>query len=131
MSLVALLAPALFDLIETARPQMVCAFRDADGPAAVVRVIDRDFEMTTNGQFKIGVFVGNEALAGRAAPYTKSDARDVVLRARSDEAVYLIALREDGTAVLRYRRDGVDEGEVTSRGTCSGFETHLDRWLSS
>jgi hypothetical protein len=131
MSLLALLAPALFDLIETARPQMVCAFRDTEGPAAEVRVIDRDLEMTANGQFKVGIVVGGEALPGRAVPYAKSEARDVVLRARSKEAVYLIALRDDGTAVLRYRQEGQENGEFTSRGTCSGFERHLDRWLSS
>lgn len=131
MSLVALLAPALFDLFETAVPQMVCAFRDAAGPAAEVRVIDRDLEMTTTGHFKVGIVVGGEALPGRVVPYFKSEARDVVLRARSEEAVYLIALRDDGSAVLRYRHEGQEQSEFTSRGTCSGFERHLDRWLSS
>lgn len=131
MSLVALLAPALFDVLEIARPQMVCAFHGEDGPAAVVRVIDRDLEMTTTGQFKVGIVIGGEALPGRVAPYPRSEARDVILRARTDSAVYLIALRDDGTALLRYRREGSEDGEVTSRGTCSGFETHLDRWLAS
>lgn len=131
MSLVALLAPALFDILETARPQMICAFRDQDGPAAVVRVIDRDLEMTTTGQFKVGIVIGGEALAGRVAAYTKSQARDVVLRARGGDAVYLIALRDDGTALLRYRREGHGDAEITSRGTCSGFERHLEKWLPS
>jgi hypothetical protein len=131
MSLVALLAPALFDLLDTVRPEMVCAFHDTGGPAAVVRVIDRDLEMTTTGQFKVGIVVGDEALPGRAAPYLKSGARDVVLRARSGPTVYLIALRDDGSAVLRYQRGDREDGVVTAQGTCSGFERHLDRWLSS
>ncbi len=131
MSLVALLAPALFDLIDMVRPEMVCAFRDTEGPAAVVRVIDRDLEMTTTGQFKIGIVVGDEALPGRAAPYLKSDARDVVLRARSGPTVYLIALRDDGSAVLRFLREDREDGAFTARGTCTGFEKNLDRWLSS
>lgn len=130
MSLVALFAPALFDLLDMARPQMVCAFRGEDGPA-VVKVIDRDLEMTTTGQFKVGLVVGGESLAGRVAPYLKSNARDVVLRARGEDAVYLIALRDDGTALMRFKREGRDEDEVTSQGTCSGFESHLDKWLAS
>jgi hypothetical protein len=131
VSLVALLAPALLEILGLAAPQTVCAFGAADGRVAEVRIVDRNLEMTTNGQFKVGVMVGGQALPGRVAPFATSPARDVVLRARSDRAVYLIALRDDGSAVLRYRREGSEAAEVTQRGTCSGFERQLDRWLAS
>jgi hypothetical protein len=87
--------------------------------------------MTTNGQFKVDIHLGRQALHGRVVPYDKSEARDVVMRARSgDDAVYLIALRDDGTALLRYRAGGAAE-EVTSRGSCTGFQPHFERWLAS
>jgi hypothetical protein len=133
VSIIALLAPALFDVIEIARPQMVCAFSGADGKGltAEVRIMDPELEMTANGQFKVDILLGNEALRGRVVPYEKSDARDVVMRARGGgDAVYLIALRDDGTALLRYKAaDGAET--LTSRGSCTGFETQLDRWLAS
>lgn len=131
MSLVALLAPALLEVFGLAAPQMVCAFGAADGRVAEVRIVDRNLEMTTNGQFKVGVMVAGEALPGRVAPFATSAARDVVLRARSDTAVYLIALRDDGSAVLRYQPEGGEAAEITHRGSCSGFERQLDRWLAS
>jgi hypothetical protein len=132
VSIIALLAPALFDAIEIARPQMVCAFSGADGPGlpAEVRIVDTEFEMTANGQFKVDILLGSQSLAGRVVPYEKSDARDVVMRARDGgDAIYHIALRDDGTALLRYRAaDGAET--LTSRGSCTGFEPHLDRWLA-
>jgi hypothetical protein len=132
--IVALLAPALFDVLEMARPPMVCAFPGAEAPGLPreVRIVDPELEMTTNGQFKVGVSFGTEVLHGRVAPYEKSDARDVVVRARAeDEAVYLIALRDDGTALMRYRpaEDGAEV--LTSQGSCTGFEALLNRWLQS
>jgi hypothetical protein len=133
VSIIALLAPALFDILDMGRPPMVCAFAGADGTGipAEVRVVDPDLEMTANGQFKIDIQLGNEALHGRVVPYEKSEARDVVMRARSGgDAVYLIALRDDGTALLRYKA-GQDAEIVTSKGSCTGFQPHLDRWLAS
>jgi hypothetical protein len=133
VSIIALLAPALFDALEIARPQMVCAFSGADGPGlpAEVRIVDTEFEMTANGQFKVDILLGSQALHGRVVPYEKSEARDVVMRARdAGDAVYLIALRDDGTALLRYK--AADGGStLTSRGSCTGFEPHLERWLAS
>lgn len=134
MSIIALLAPALFDILDMARPQMVCAFRDADGTRipAEIRVVDPELEMTTNGQFKIDIHMGRQALHGRVVPYDKSEARDVVMRARAaDEAVYLIALRDDGSALLRYRPAGDDAKVLSSEGSCTGFKRQLDRWLAS
>lgn len=133
MSIIALLAPAIFDVIDMARPQMVCAFRaNGEGIPAEVRIVDPELEMTTNGQFKIDIHMGSEALHGRVVPYDKSEARDVVMRARAgDEAVYLIALRDDGTALLRYRPAGENVEIVTSQGSCKDFERHLERWLAS
>lgn len=131
MSLVALLAPAVLEVLGLAAPQTVCAFGAEDGRIAEVRIVDRGLDMTTNGQFKVGVTVAGKALAGRVAPFPKSAARDVVLRARSETAVYLIALRDDGSAVLRFRRKGGEAPEITQRGTCSGIERLIDRWLAS
>jgi hypothetical protein len=134
MSIVALLAPALFDVITMTRPEMVCAFADAEGRGmpARIRIVDPELDMTTNGQFKVDIHFGTEALHGRVAPYEKSEARDVVMRARDgNEAVYLIALRDDGTALMRYRPAGEDAEVVTSQGSCRDFQRHLDRWLSS
>jgi hypothetical protein len=133
VSIIALLAPALFDVIDMARPQIVCAFgAEAQGIPAEVRIVDPELDMTTNGQFKIDIHLGREALHGRVVPFEKSEARDVVMRARSGDAgVYLIALRDDGTALLRYRPAGEDAETLTSEGTCRDFERHLDRWLSS
>ena len=133
VSIIALLAPALFDVIDMARPQMVCAFAaDGAGIPAEVRIVDPELEMTANGQFKIDIHMGREAFHGRAVPYEKSEARDVVMRARAgDEAVYLIALRDDGTALLRYKPAGENAEIVTSQGSCKDFQRHLDRWLSS
>ena len=133
MSIIALLAPALFDVLEIARPQMVCAFAGADGPGlpAEVRIVDTDFDVTANGQYKVDILLGTQSLHGRVVPYEKSEARDVVMRARDGgDAVYLIALRDDGTALLRYK--AADDAEtLTSRGSCTGYEPHLDRWLAS
>jgi hypothetical protein len=133
VSIIALFAPALFEVLEMARPQMVCAFSGADGAglSAEVRIVDPELEMTANGQFKVDIHLGNEALHGRVVPYDKSDARDVVMRARGGgEEVYLIALRDDGTALLRYKpAEGADT--LTSKGSCTGFERHLERWLAS
>ena len=103
--IVALLAPALFDVLEMARPPMVCAFPGSEAPGLPreVRIVDPEFEMTTNGQFKVGVSFGTETLHGRVAPYEKSEARDVVVRARGeDEAVYLdrAARRRHGASAL-------------------------------
>jgi hypothetical protein len=69
VSIMALLAPALFDVLEIARPQMVCAFAGADeaGIPAEVRIVDPELEMTTNGQFKIDIHLGNEAFHGLAS----------------------------------------------------------------
>jgi hypothetical protein len=134
VSIIALLAPALFDVLEMTRPPMVCAFPGADAPGLPreVRVVDSDLEMTTNGQFKVAIHFGTEALHGRVAPYDKSEARDVVLRARGvDEAVYLIALRDDGTALMRYRPAKEDAEVLTTKGTCTGYQALLDRWLAS
>jgi len=133
VSIIALLAPALFDVIDMTRPQMICAFADnRAGIPAEVRVVDPELEVTTNGQFKIDIHLGQQSFHGRVVPYEKSDARDVVMRARTgDEAVYLIALRDDGTALLRYKPAGEDAEVLTSQGSCTGFERHLDRWLSS
>lgn len=136
MSLITLLAPALFEIMGAATPQMVCAFRpkdEEDAPATVVRIIDPDLEVTTTGQYKIEVFLENEEVPGRAVPYEKSEARDVVMRARtSDRTVYLIALRDDGTALMRYRPAEDAEAEiVTKTGSCSKYERFLDKWLSS
>jgi hypothetical protein len=133
VSIIALLAPALFDVAGLGQPQMICAFAaDRAGIPAEIRVVDPELEMTTTGQFKIDIHMGNEALHGRVVPYEKSEARDVVMRARAaDAAVYLIALREDGTALIRYRPAGEGAETVSSPGTCTGFERHLDRWLSS
>jgi hypothetical protein len=112
---------------------MVCAFAGADGAGlpAEVRIVDPNLEMTANGQFKVDIHMGNEALHGRVVPYEKSEARDVVMRARGGgDAVYLIALRDDGTALLRYKpAEGAET--LTSKGSCTGFEPHLDRWLPS
>jgi hypothetical protein len=133
VSVIALLAPALFDILDMARPEMVCAFRDADGAGipAEIRVVDPELEMTTNGQFKIDIHLGREALHGRVVPYGKSEARDVVMRARAaDEDVYLIALRDDGSALLRYLPKGDDAKVLSSQGSCTGFQRHLDRWLA-
>jgi hypothetical protein len=134
VSIIALLAPALFEVIEMTRPPMVCAFPGADAPGLPreVRIVDPELEMTTNGQFKVAVQLGGEALHGRVAPYDKSEARDVVVRARGvDEAVYLIALRDDGTALLRYRPADESAEVLTSQGSCKGFEALLNRWLQS
>lgn len=133
MLLIAWLAPALFEVIDIARPEMVCAFPSAAlaGLPALLRIADPDREMTTNGQFKIRVDLGDTALPGRVVPDDRSTARDVVMRARGpDEAVYLIALRDDGTAVLRYT-ETERATEITAEGACSGFEPYLDRWLAS
>lgn len=134
MSIVALLAPAIFDILQAGRQEIVCAFRDAGGAGLPleVRVVDPELDMTTNGQFKIDIHLGDEALHGRVVPYERSAERDVVMRARAaDEAVYLIALRDDGTALLRYRPAGEDAAVLTAEGTCTGFQKHLDRWLAS
>jgi hypothetical protein len=133
VSIIALLAPALFDVLGMAQPTMVCAFAGADGAGlpAEVRIVDPNLEMTANGQFKVDIHMGNEALHGRVVPYEKSEARDVVMRARGGgDAVYLIALRDDGTALLRYKpAEGAET--LTSKGSCTGFQPHLDRWLPS
>jgi hypothetical protein len=113
---------------------MVCAFPAADAPGLPreVRIVDPELEMTTNGQFKVAVQIPGEALHGRVTPYEKSEARDVVVRARGEnEAVYLIALRDDGTALMRYRPAEEGAEVLTSQGSCKGFEAHLDRWLQS
>jgi hypothetical protein len=134
VSIIALFAPALFDVIGMTRPPMVCAFSGAEAPwlPREVRIVDPDLEMTTNGQFKVAVQFGDAALHGRVAPYEMSDARDVVVRARGeDAAVYLIALRDDGTALLRYRPADESAEVLTSEGSCTGFEALLNRWLPS
>jgi hypothetical protein len=84
MSIIALLAPVLFDVIEMTRPPMVCAFPGGEAPGlpTEVRVVDPQLDMTENGQFKIAIHFGTEALHGRVVPYDKSEARDVVMRAR-------------------------------------------------
>jgi hypothetical protein len=134
MSILALLAPAIFDVIEVTRPPMVCAFSGGEAPGlpAEVRVVDPHLDMTENGQFKVAIHLGTEALHGRVVPYDKSEARDVVMRARGeDEAVYLIALRDDGTALLRYKPATEGAEVMTSQGSCTGYEALLDRWLAS
>ena len=123
VSIIALLAPALFDVIEMTRPPMVCAFPAAEAPGLPreVRIVDPELEMTTNGQFKVAVQLGDEALHGRVAPYEKSDARDVVVRARAeDEAVYLIALRDDGTALTALPPGGRERGSADLAGVLHG-----------
>jgi hypothetical protein len=106
MSIIALLAPALFDVIEMTRPTdgLRISRRGGPGLPTEVRVVDPLLDMTENGQFKIAIHFGTEALHGRVVPYDKSEARDVVMRARGvDQGVYLIALRDDGTALMRYK----------------------------
>jgi hypothetical protein len=134
MSIIALLAPVLFDVIEMTRPPMVCAFPGGEAPGlpTEVRVVDPQLDMTENGQFKIAIHFGTEALHGRVVPYDKSEARDVVMRARGvDQAVYLIALRDDGTALMRYKPAAVGAEIMTSQGSCTGYQALLDRWLAS
>jgi hypothetical protein len=134
MSIIALFAPALFDVLDLSRPEMLCAFQTAEnhGIPTQVRVIDTESEISANGQFTVEIVLGNEALHGRVAPYDKSEARDVVMRVTAgDNSVYLIALRDDGTALMRVKPAGEEAEVVTSKGSCSDFERHLDRWLSS
>lgn len=132
MSFLTLLAPALFEIAGLATPEMVCAFRPTDDAAAttVVRIIDNDLEMTTTGQYKIALALDGERVPGRVVAYEKSEARDVVMRARtSDRTVYLIALRDDGTALMRFRPVGDGTEVVTRSGSCAKFERFLDKWL--
>lgn len=110
---------------------MVCAFGEAEGVPAEVRIVDPELEMTANGQFKVEIHLGREAIRGRVVPFDKSEARDVVMRARAGDEVYLIAVRDDGSAVLRYRATADSAETLTSQGSCRNFERHLDRWLSS
>lgn len=132
MSLLALFAPALIELVDLPGPEMVCAFTEAAGLPVEVRVIDPELERTTSGQFKVDIRLGREEVRGRAAPYDRSPARDVVLRATTrDRSVYLIALRDDGTALLRMKPPGEGAETVTAKGACAQFERHLDRWLDS
>ena len=131
--LIAWLAPALSEIVEMTRPPILCTFPDASaaGLPAQVRIIDPEAEVTPNGQFKIAMHLGAAALTGRVLPDDRSEARDVVMRARGKgDAVYLIALRDDGVALLRYRAaDGAEA--IEAEGACTGFERHLARWLAS
>lgn len=132
MSFLTLLAPAVFEIAGLATPEMVCAFRPDDDatPATVVRIVDQDLEMTTTGQYKIAFALDGEEVPGRVMAYEKSAARDVVMRARtSDRTVYLIALRDDGTALMRFRPGGGETEAVTRSGNCAEFEHFLEKWL--
>jgi hypothetical protein len=133
VSIAALLAPALFDVMAMTRPPIICAFPDAYAPGLPreVRIADPEFDMSTNGQFKVAIRFGDEALLGRVAPSDKSEARDVVVRARAGDEVYLIALRDDGTALMRHRPAEDADKVLISEGSCTGFEALLDRWLQS
>ena len=77
---------------------------------------------------------GKMTLKAAVQPITSTDDRDVLIRAKSEQAaVVTLGMRADGVAALTMSTPGAttETRQSTRIGACNGAEHHINRWLPS
>ncbi|MEL6168495.1 MAG: hypothetical protein AAFR35_07370 [Pseudomonadota bacterium] len=126
----ALLIPLLLDPHIPKTEPFECAFADDAAPPVELRLSARHGRAGP-GRFAVSLFLGAESADGFGIAYADTPERDVLLRVTTRTNVtYLLAVRDDGWAVLHTRAGHSDAEIVTREGICTGHEETLRRWLS-
>jgi hypothetical protein len=130
-----LLGSAGLGVAEINSDPISCAFKGMDVADPELRINVEpvaDPFSSTPGLYKIRLALQGEDIRGSAVPFLKSDARDVVMRAvTANKTTYIIALRDDGTAIMKSKGAKADAVVETRNGICENFEAHLNQWLAS
>jgi hypothetical protein len=139
MSITAFLVTAFIEAMSPGPRMLACTFPapSPDERPISLAVEARPSLMDRVDQFRVSVHLADEGeFGGLAQPIDRTDARDVLIRARaSDETFYTIGLRDDGLAalnLLKVRTEAEQSRMVeTRKGACRDFKRVLDTWLSS
>ncbi|RVT83929.1 hypothetical protein DXV76_09445 [Rhodobacteraceae bacterium CCMM004] len=107
---------------------VICRFRDDTDSTMTVRLAP-DTDPAWNGGWRVTLHLNGQTVPGAVAPLDRTRARDVVLRAVDDDrTAYLIALRDNGLAMMRYRGTSAAV-EVNMQGACEGHMPAFEVWL--
>ena len=141
MSIPALIISMALESFSPGPNMLACTFpasESASASAAIRLRVEALPSLTDSpNMFRIRLHLdGASQYRGLAGPIDKTDARDVLIRARTrNQTYYTIGLRDDGKAALNLlrveKRDAQPVQQETREGSCSGFAPYIDTWLTS
>lgn len=132
MALSGFILTTLLSTFGPAVPTLACSFPDrAQQTPPITLLVEHNpslFDLGENYQVHLSLGKLGQFDAA-AAPERRSAEWDVVIRGIQNDRQLAVALRADGTAIMRLVSDGAAQKQ-TRLGHCQGYETYLRRWTS-